>query len=107
VVAGTIGEGHQAEILPGDQALTLLAAARPDENTDTVVKEAAARQALDAWTLTLPVVRPVLEARAKELEASHKRVRQAVKMRVREFKVVPQMPPDLLGVLVLLPAATR
>jgi hypothetical protein len=32
-----------------------------------------------------------------------RRIRQAVSMRVRELKVVPQLPPDLLGILVLLP----
>ena len=41
--------------------------------------------------------------RAAELEKSHKRVRQAVSLRVRELTATPQLPPDLLGLLVLQP----
>ncbi len=101
VVSGMIGD----DVIAADDALALLATAMPDENVDAAMKQAAAQEALDAWPPMLAQLRPTLDAHARELEASHKRIRQAVKMRVREFKVVPQMPPDLLGVLVLLPAA--
>ena len=45
----------------------------------------------------------LVSKRGAELERSHKRVRQAVGLRVRELAVAPQFPPDLLGVLILQP----
>jgi len=41
--------------------------------------------------------------RAQELQESHKRIRKAVRLRVRELRLEPQFPPDLLGVLILQP----
>jgi len=55
------------------------------------------------WPKLEPALRDQIAARATELEKSHKRVRQAVSLRVRELSVNPQHPPDLLGVLVLQP----
>ena len=48
-------------------------------------------------------IRQRVKRRARELEESHKRLRKAVSLRVRELKVKPQFPPDLLGLLVLQP----
>ena len=48
-------------------------------------------------------LRARIEQRAEELEKSHKRIRKAVSLRVREMRVSPRFPPDLLGVLVLQP----
>lgn len=47
-----------------------------------------------------------LKERAKMLTESHKRIRKAVRLRIRELKVLPQFPPDLLGLLVLQPEVT-
>ena len=41
--------------------------------------------------------------RAEALTEAHRRIRQAVSMKVRGLTVKPQLPPDLLGVLVLQP----
>ncbi|GBD26184.1 RNA polymerase-associated protein RapA [bacterium HR30] len=51
-------------------------------------------------------LRERIEERAHQLLESHKRIRHAVSMRVREFEVKPQLPPDLLGILVLQPVVS-
>ncbi len=54
-------------------------------------------------SVLLEGVRQRILERVRELEASHKRIRRAVSLRVRELKVKPQFPPDLLGLLILQP----
>jgi len=49
----------------------------------------------------------LIQQRAQELEASHKRIRQAVSLHIRALQVQPQLPPDLLGILVLQPVVER
>jgi hypothetical protein len=48
-------------------------------------------------------LRRLIDERAAELEKSHKRIREAISERVRGLSIKPQLPPDLLGMLVLLP----
>jgi superfamily II DNA or RNA helicase len=45
----------------------------------------------------------ILMNRAKELEDSHKKIRKAVFMRIKDFSIKPQFPPDLIGLLILKP----
>ena len=91
--------------LDGDEALRLLAEAKPDANIPMAEKRELIAASLDAWPALDAALRQQITARAAEVEASHKRIRQAVSLRVRELRVVPQFPPDLLGILVLQPVA--
>lgn len=101
---------------PGD-ALRLLAEARPDANIPLAEKRELVERALASvgdweetageWGKDHPLrgaIRDRLARRAKELTDAHKRIRQAVSLRVRGLEVRPQFPPDLLGILVLQPA---
>jgi hypothetical protein len=85
------------------EALRLLAEARPDANVPIAEKRALVTAALEAWSTREAALRERIKSRAAELEASHKRVRQAVALRVRALTVAPQLPPDVLGLLVLQP----
>ncbi len=85
------------------EPLRLLAKAKPDANMPLPEKRALVQGALEAWPALTDDVKAQVNRRAEALEASHKRVRQAVSLRVRELKVNPQLPPDLLGILVLQP----
>jgi superfamily II DNA or RNA helicase len=85
------------------EALRLLGDARPDANLPLAEKRQMIAEALAAWPALEAALRPRLGARAGELEKSHKRVRQAVALKVRQLTVTPQLPPDLLGILVLQP----
>lgn len=102
--------------LSDDQALRLLAEAKPDANISDGEKRELAQAALNEigdWstaeveggkgTWVQEAIRRRIDLRAKELEESHKRVRKAVRLRVRELRVKPQFPPDLLGILILQP----
>jgi len=60
-------------------------------------------RALAAWPSLNSDLQRRIEARAAELTKSHKRVRQAAAMRGGQLTVTPQLPPDLLGILVLQP----
>lgn len=103
VVAGYQERADGLVQLPNDEALQLLLKATPDANLPMTEKRELVRHALQLWPSLEEPVRSVVDARAAELEKSHKRVRQAVGMRVRELDVKPQLPVDLLGVFVLQP----
>lgn len=96
------GSGAPAWLAETD-AFRLLAVAQPDANILPAEKRELVRAALDAWPSLEASLRDQIKARAGELEKSHKRVRQAVALRVRELSVQPQLPPDVLGLLVLQP----
>jgi superfamily II DNA or RNA helicase len=106
LVAGfTHGAGSEApEWLSDADALRLLADARPDANLAMAEKRELVDAALGAWPAIESTVRQRIAVRAAELEKSHKRVRQAIALKVRQLTVSPQFPPDLLGILVLQPA---
>ena len=102
--------------LDNHKAFSLLATARPDANIPMAEKQellGSILNELGEWptkledwhngNTILSGIRTQIEFRSRELEAHHKRVRQAVKLRIRELKVIPQFPPDLLGILVLQP----
>ncbi|MGC1718095.1 MAG: hypothetical protein WA746_03840, partial [Isosphaeraceae bacterium] len=95
--------GGKVEWLSNDEALRLLAEARPDANIPMGEKRELIDAALDLWPTLGPAVRHQIEERAKELEKSHKRVRKAVALGVRGLSLAPQFPPDLLGILMLQP----
>ena len=98
--AGTSGA---PQWLADPEALRLLADAKPDAEVPMAEKRALVAAALEAWPTLESALRDQIKRRAAELETSHKRVRQAVSLRVRELTVTPQLPPDLLGLLVLQP----
>jgi hypothetical protein len=88
--------------LPDDEALRLLAAV-PDANVPLAEERQLIASALDSWPTLQEELRAPLADRAAALRDSHSRVRRAVGQRVRQLSVVPQHPPDLLGMLLLQP----
>jgi superfamily II DNA or RNA helicase len=106
-----VGLRDGAPLLGHDAGLALLAQAQPDANLDLATKQRLAQEAIRRWpwggdapdaTLRRGLEEAFL-ARAVALEESHKAIRRSLRLRVRELALDPQMPPDLLGVLVLLP----
>lgn len=94
---------NSLEWLSDEDALRLLAEAKPDANIDMAEKRQLTALALDMWPNLAAPLREHISARSLELEKSHKRVRQAVSLKVRQLTVTPQLPADLLGILVLQP----
>jgi hypothetical protein len=92
--------------LDDGEALRLLVEAEPHANVPMAEKRELVAAALRDWPATEPALRQRIAARAQELEAAHKRVRRAARLRVRELTVTPQLPADLLQVLVLQPVVS-
>jgi hypothetical protein len=96
-------EGLMPHITPlsVEQAKTLLDNAQAHANVPVAEKREVLEETLSWWEGLQKHLQLVLSDRAKRLEDSHKRIRQLLHQpRVR---IEPQSPPDLLGVLVLLP----
>ena len=117
LVIGFVGlGGNDATWWETSCALRILAEAKPDANIALTEKRELVERALaslgewrgtaenwgDAHLLQRGIRERVIR-RARELTDAHKRIRQAVSLRVWGLKVKPQFPPDLLGVLVLTP----
>lgn len=96
--AAWVQRGAEPEWLPDDEALRLLAAV-PDANVPPAEKRELVTAGLAAWPELRDGLRAPLAARADTLRESHARVRRAAGRRLRELSVVPQHPPDLLGML--------
>ncbi len=88
--------------LPSDHAHGLLTA-RPAGN----VSAEQAQEFVTTMLAAAPTWRPALDdqarARAEALLDSHRRVRESIRLRSASYRVEPQLPPDVLGVYVLLP----
>ncbi|MFJ7266379.1 helicase-related protein [Streptomyces sp. NPDC099050] len=100
------GRPEAPQWLPEEEALALLDAratgnSDPGFATDHI---AGILAALD--TGLMDELRTRSQAAAKELEASHHRVRTAAKARLAGLRAVPQGDPDVLGVFLYRPAAT-
>jgi hypothetical protein len=95
------GAPDAAQWLPDAEAEALLQAApvgniAPDQAGDFV------RRALDGYDHLLPELEAATTRRGEELMQAHHRVREAAKSG-GSTRVDPQLPPDVLGVWVLLP----
>jgi superfamily II DNA or RNA helicase len=103
VMACRSGKGGARTWLDDADALRLLADAKPDANVPMPEKRQLVASALAQWPALDSDVTARIGTRSEALEKAHKRVRQAVALRVRGLAVKPQLPADLLGVLILQP----
>ncbi len=61
------------------------------------------QSALQQWEAVEAALVEPIKQRAATLEQSYRRVRQTARLGVRGLSLKPQLPPDLLGLLVLQP----
>jgi superfamily II DNA or RNA helicase len=96
-------EGIPSQLLPiePDKAQELLDSARPAGNVALSEKRETLDEMLKQWKLIQQALKPALEQRAKALQEAQTRVRSVLKQ--QRLKVELQLPPDLLGMVVLLP----
>lgn len=90
-------------VMSSAEALRLLSEAKPDANVLPSEKREQIETALAAWKNRQTEVNSRLNKRAAELLDSHRRIRQAVSLKIRNLAVRPQHPTDLLGIVVYLP----
>lgn len=86
-----------------EEALNLLQKAKPDANISAPERQEVIGEVLEWWSSLKPPLQSLIEKRAQKLLDSHRRIRSAVHLVCRGLSVQPHFPPDLLGILVLLP----
>lgn len=89
-----------AMLVPG-RAQALLDTAAASANVPPAEKKALLAETIDWWDDLQPQLNDVLERRAGAIERSHVRLRKVIGQ--KKVRVEAQTPPDLLGVVVLLP----
>ncbi|MBC7231336.1 MAG: DEAD/DEAH box helicase [Actinobacteria bacterium] len=89
--------------LPREEAVALLREAAPEENVAPQARAEALERALSWYKDLKGEITGILEERARALQASHKRVRETARVARRGVAVTRHLPPDLLGLMVLLP----
>ncbi len=105
LVAGFQGRADAPVWLPRAEAETLLAA-EPAATVPPGQRQQWLRDALaDVAALHDDIAR-LANARADEILASHRRVREAAQLRGVRYAIRPVLPADILGVYVLMPAVT-
>jgi superfamily II DNA or RNA helicase len=98
------GAPQQAQWLDSETAEELLLA-QPDANVHPDQARHALKQILDGFDVLRPHLDETALARGQELLDAHRRVRTAARMRGVSHRVEAQVPGDVLGVYVYLPAA--
>ncbi|MEN6350508.1 MAG: helicase-related protein [Syntrophomonas sp.] len=92
-----------AEWLSFQEAETLLTA-----SPDDIIYSEQARDFIATVVQGYEGLRPYLEAsarqRGEDLLTAHTRVRQAARLKGLRYSIDPQLPPDLLGIYIFLPA---
>ncbi|MER3410724.1 MAG: ATP-dependent helicase, partial [Thermoleophilia bacterium] len=98
------GPPEQAQWLSQEEAEALLDAS-PDANIAPDQARDFVRRVVEGYEHLRPALEEEARRRAQALLDSHLRVRDAARLRGLRYRVEPKLPPDLLGVYVLLPVA--
>jgi hypothetical protein len=102
VVLGFAGGPESPEWLPADQLESLLEA-EPDANLLPEQAREFVQQAVEGLDRLGDPLTHDAQDRAAQLLDAHRRVREAARITGVRYEVEPQLPPDVLGVYVLLP----
>jgi len=81
-----------------------LLAAQPDGNITTEQAAEFIGKVIEGFDLLRPKLDQAAMKRGEELLEAHQRVRLATKTRNVRYRVEPQLPPDILGIYIFLPA---
>ena len=99
------GRTEAPEWLSETEAETLLQA-QPAANITPEQAAAQIERLLAELPPLLPALNELTEAHGRQLLEAHRRVRSASGQRGIRYSVRPQLPPDILGIYVLLPVVT-
>lgn len=94
--------GEESALLDDDAARALMAA-EPSRNMPPALRDQHIQRALDLLPSWQPILEAVARSRAQLLLEDHRRVRVASDAR-GEYRVMPSLPVDVMGVFVLIPA---
>ncbi len=104
-IVGFRSSPSNAQWLTRDEAEALLLA-KPDDNVSDDVARNFVQKVIDEFDHLRPQLNDVAEAHGKELLDAHKRVRTAARRTGVKYSIEPQLPPDVLGLYVYLPASS-
>ncbi len=96
------GSPTNAQWLTQEEAEELLTVT-PDANLPLELAQARIRQVTEGFELIQPKLDEIARERGDKLFDAHTRVREASKAKGR-YRIEPQLPPDVLGLYVFLPA---
>ena len=98
------GVPAKAQWLDDEQEIEQLLQATSEANTPDVQIQHFLQQVRDGFTEYIgPHLAQLADERANELREAHRRVRRSASLVIRNVSVVPQLPPDVLGMYVYLP----
>jgi superfamily II DNA or RNA helicase len=100
-----VESGDRPRVVEGDAARALLDA-HPAQNMPGPLRERHIREALDRVPQWQPILEAAAKARATTLLEDHRRVREASGA-AGSFAVKPNLPVDVIGLYVLVPAQER
>ncbi|HQF62366.1 MAG TPA: helicase-related protein [Anaerolineaceae bacterium] len=103
LVAAFAGSPQNAEWLD-DAAAEALLTANPDANINPEQAGDFVRKVIDGFDAIRPHLEEMAHQRGEVLLSSHQRVRRASRVRNVQYRVEPQLPPDVLGIFVYLPS---
>ncbi len=101
LVYGYCGSPPNIEALESTEVAMLMEGATPTGNISAEMKAEVLTDAVAAWDGLQPEIETLLTERAERLTESHRRIRSITKS--GRIRIEPQKPPDLLGILILLP----
>ncbi|MFO7684277.1 MAG: C-terminal helicase domain-containing protein, partial [Chloroflexota bacterium] len=101
-VVGFSGRAEQPDWLAAD-AVEALLQAKPDVNVPPPQAVQSMGRAVAQLALLEPALSDIAERRGQELLEAHRRVRTAARQTGVRYTVQPQLPPDVLGMYLLLP----
>jgi len=97
------GAPDKAEWLESDWS-ERLSAAEPKQNVTPSQATEFVRKVVDGFEHLRPALEDFAHRRGQELLDAHRRVRTAARMRGVRYEIRPELPPDVLGIYVYLPA---
>ncbi|MGQ9703165.1 MAG: helicase-related protein [Actinomycetota bacterium] len=95
------------EWLEEDEALDLLRRAQPEMNVPRAERLEILQEVLGYWAALQKPLEGKIKGQAAKLREAHREVRASARLKRGGLRVIPQFPPDLLGLLVLVPIPRR
>jgi hypothetical protein len=90
-----------------EEVFDLLQRAKPEANISATERQEVLDEVLGWWDSLKPQLQSLIEKRAQKLLDSHRRIRTSAHLYRRGLSIKPHLPPDLLGILVLMPMPKR
>jgi superfamily II DNA or RNA helicase len=97
------GSPQSAEWLDEPMALSLLEAT-PDANILPEQATTFLRKVIEQFEVLSPALEQAAKARGEALLEAHRRVRTDSRIKGVRYRIEPQLPPDVLGIFIYLPA---